>query len=69
MAKGVGIDDASTRQNGRMMIGRMILAVSLLLGLAACGADGKPMASTQPDLPETGLVISGDAQMGIVGNP
>lgn len=40
---------------------RIVLSLSLLALLAACGADG------QPEPPKPGITIRGEAQAGVVG--
>ncbi len=40
---------------------RIVLSLSLLALLAACGADG------QPETPAPGLTVTGEAQLGITG--
>ena len=44
---------------------RATLIVALLMGLPACGVDGRP---TPPEpRPTTGISVTGTAEMGIVG--
>jgi hypothetical protein len=42
------------------------LVLLACLALAGCGADGAPKAPVQKAPVQTGLTISGDAQIGIV---
>lgn len=44
---------------------RPALAFALLAGLAACGADGDPVAPQAKPAVKPGLVISGDARVGV----
>jgi predicted small lipoprotein YifL len=43
----------------------MIRALALLLALAACGADGPPVAPTREAPPEPRIRVSGDARVGL----
>ena len=48
----------------------MTRALILALALAACGADGPPVAPTREAPPEPGIHLSGDARMGLTfGTP
>lgn len=44
---------------------KRIAVATMLATLVACGVDGKPT----PPAAKTGLVISGDARMGVVARP
>jgi predicted small lipoprotein YifL len=47
------------------MIRALALTLALTLALAACGADGPPVAPTRDLPPETGLRFSGEARFGV----
>jgi predicted small lipoprotein YifL len=46
------------------------LLLALPLALAACGADGPPVAPTRDQAPEPGIRLAGNARIGLtVGTP
>ncbi len=46
------------------------LSLALVLALAACGADGAPVAPAAKPAMKPGISVSGDAQIGVlVQNP
>ncbi|NEY90513.1 argininosuccinate lyase [Tabrizicola oligotrophica] len=45
------------------------LALALIAPLAACGADGAPVAPTRMDTPATGITLSGCVKAGVVAGP
>jgi predicted small lipoprotein YifL len=47
------------------MLCKIVTAFAVCLALAGCGADGPPQAPS-PSSTQTGLTISGDAQIGVV---
>jgi hypothetical protein len=47
---------------------RAALALLLPVFLAACGADGAPVPP-ESSAPQSGVAISGDARIGVVGRP
>lgn len=49
----------------RLCLIRPALALALLGMLAACGADGDPVAPQAKPAVKPGLVISGDARVGV----
>lgn len=44
---------------------RIVTLILILLTLAACGADGEPLAPASRSEPATGLKISGEAKIGV----
>lgn len=44
---------------------RLSLISAALLGLAACGVDGEPTTPTKDAKPQSGITITGRAEVGI----
>jgi hypothetical protein len=47
---------------------RAFVALCVVLGLAACGADGEPTAPEPRPTASTGISITGTVEAGIVGS-
>ena len=46
---------------------RAALAIVIVAGLSACGADGDPIPPAPKDTPKPGISIGGTLSMGIAG--